>query len=280
MISGHNETVNPTKTAFVCVARKILACCDRVKTWPPIAVLLGVLSFCVGIISVVADYDQLFGGEESTKPPFIGFDQVGKANSFSSHLQENGPLGSTEALQAAAYPNGAGKIVIVAPFENLSSSRGLSEAPRSILENIIFELGGTPVERTRLDAILKEQQFGHFSGLVDRRTAISLGKMLNARYIITGTIEKVSSETKNFSGYGIKTTQKIISTSIRIRMMDLETGEIVFSRSLQGEIPYLSSTYGSEASDNPAYEVIKEALKALYDDQKLMTFFSSRRKAD
>lgn len=53
----------------------------------------------------------------------------------------------------------------------------LTEAPRSILENSLGNIGGiTVVERKRVDSMLVETEFGALSGLVDSDKAVKLKK--------------------------------------------------------------------------------------------------------
>jgi len=47
-------------------------------------------------------------------------------------------------------------------------------------------------ERAKLDLLLQEQNFQHFSGLVDQTTAVKLGKMIGVDAILTGSITNIS----------------------------------------------------------------------------------------
>ena len=51
-----------------------------------------------------------------------------------------------------------------------------TEAPRSILEDLLVDIDGVKVvEWQRVDALLQESQFSHNSGLVDTENAVQLG---------------------------------------------------------------------------------------------------------
>ena len=69
----------------------------------------------------------------------------------------------------------------------------------------LFEM----VERNRIDAILKEQNF-QYSGLVDDRTAAEIGKFLGAKVIIIGDIT------------GSGSTRRLV-----FRGLDVETAKIL-----------------------------------------------------
>src|SRR5690606_9494871 len=59
------------------------------------------------------------------------------------------------------------------------------------------------VERAKLRSIITEHGF-NTSGLVDQtESAIELGKLLGAEYILTGSLMNLDIEEKSFSGYGI-----------------------------------------------------------------------------
>lgn len=85
-------------------------------------------------------------------------------------------------------------------------------------------------ERAKLDLILQEQNFQHFSGLVDQTTAVKLGKMIGVDAILTGSITNISF--KKSEGLKIgpvkvgKSSAKVVMT---IRIIDVTTGEILFS---------------------------------------------------
>jgi len=99
-------------------------------------------------------------------------------------------------------------------------------------------------ERSKLDAILQEQDFQHFSGLVDQTTAVKLGKMIGVDAILTGSITNISF--KKAEGIKIgplkvgKSSAKVVMT---IRIIDVTTGEILFS-TVQEEMASKSAISG------------------------------------
>lgn len=82
------------------------------------------------------------------------------------------------------------------------------------------------VERSKLKDIVTEQRFSA-SGLVDNTaTAIQMGKLLGANYIITGSIINLTEQKSTFNGYGISTTQIIFTLDISIKLININTGVI------------------------------------------------------
>ena len=158
-------------------------------------------------------------------------------------------------------------VVLVPPFENQSKHHQninyevatgsnpdqpkrrfiidrLTESPRSVLENMLGNIEGiTIVERQRVDALLVEAEFGGLSGLVDPEKAVKLGKMLGANLIVMGTIIDLHDEVVTFQGYGIRTENTKVICQIRMRLLDIETGKVQFSKIIKG-----SQTYSKPAS--------------------------------
>jgi len=187
------------------------------------------------------------------------------------------------------------KVVLVLPFENLSNVRSMvtyevatgsdpnnpkrqfrvdrySEAPRAVLEDILQGMEGVSVvERTRLDAILLESEFGRLSGLVDPEKAVKLGKMLGANLVVMGSILDVSSSRRTFSGYGIRTDTVIVRCSVRVRVVDIESGGQTLSKIVRTSVSYPSSDFGGVSDSDVAYSVIDSALESLRDDADFKT---------
>jgi len=85
-------------------------------------------------------------------------------------------------------------------------------------------------ERAKLDAILQEQNFQHFSGLVDQTSAVKLGKMIGVDAILTGSITNISfKKGGGISIAGVKIRKSYAKVVMTIRIIDVTTGEILFS---------------------------------------------------
>lgn len=84
------------------------------------------------------------------------------------------------------------------------------------------------VERAKLDTILKEQNFSN-SGLVDQGSAIQMGAMLGAQYLMTGKVISANVGKESFSGYGVTTTKTTYVLKASTRVLDTKTGRVMFS---------------------------------------------------
>lgn len=72
------------------------------------------------------------------------------------------------------------------------SNSPLSEGATDLMINALLNTNCFRVfERFKLDTILLKLNFQHFSGLVDRTTAVKLGKMIGADIVITGNINNI-----------------------------------------------------------------------------------------
>jgi hypothetical protein len=186
------------------------------------------------------------------------------------------------------------RTVLIPPFENLSSTKSMvsyevstnpnydkpkrhftidrySESPRGLLEDMLVNIGIEVVERQRVDQLLLEAEA--LSGFFNTENAIKLGKMLGANTIIMGTILNIQTRQNTFSGYGIKTTGTTVICSTRIRVIDIESGVVIFSKIYNGQATFQKSAYGANKDNDSAYTVIEDSLKMMADDTDFLTLF-------
>jgi TolB-like protein len=90
------------------------------------------------------------------------------------------------------------------------------------------------VEREKLQTIMQEQGFSA-SGMVQPETAAEMGRMLGARYLLTGTVLSADKEVRSFRGYGTNTQTTFYTVRVRAQMLDAETGRILFSATEKAE---------------------------------------------
>jgi TolB-like protein len=116
-------------------------------------------------------------------------------------------------------------IVAVLYFDNGALVRPADYAPLSkgMADMLITELSGNGklrvVERDRLQTILDELKLAE-SDRVDRGTAVRIGRLLNARHLLTG-------------GYVVDPKEK--QMRLDVRAIDVETSEIEFGETLSGD---------------------------------------------
>ena len=187
----------------------------------------------------------------------------------------------------------AKRVVMVSLFENLSKTKDIirfegettsaldyrsktfsvdrySEIPRSLLEDVIINLGSDVIERQSLHKMLTEHKFITDSGLADTTTAIKIGKMLGADTLVVGTITDIKKKRKKFKGYGISTNFMMVDTSIRVRVIDIESGRIVFSKKAKG-----SARVDASEEKAPIAESIEDAVETISEEQRFISFFQN-----
>jgi curli biogenesis system outer membrane secretion channel CsgG len=102
------------------------------------------------------------------------------------------------------------------------------------------------IERKRLDAILAEQNLAQSDRAApSEKTIVQIGKLLGARYIVTGSVTKFGTENSSKSvgggGWGSKfgvgnvgTSKGKANVAITTRIIDTTTGEIMASAKGEG----------------------------------------------
>jgi len=117
------------------------------------------------------------------------------------------------------------------------SDSPLSQGATELMINALLETKHFRVfERAKLDLLLQEQNFQHFSGLVDPTTAVKLGKMIGVDAIVTGSLTNLAF----VKGGGLKIGPLILREShvkvvMTIRFIDVQTGEILYSAIKEGK---------------------------------------------
>jgi len=108
------------------------------------------------------------------------------------------------------------------------------------------------VEREKMGSVMREIGFGQ-SGMVDPGSASQMGKLLGARYVLTGRVISLGAEEKSFSGYGINTKNTVLSLSVSIRIVDTETGSVQFSTRTNAQRT-INQAGGLSVRSNNAYD--------------------------
>jgi hypothetical protein len=148
---------------------------------------------------------------------------------------------------------------------------------RGVLEDILVNKKLKVVERQRVDSVLREAEFSSKSSMADQEKAVKMGKMLGANVLAMGTILNVSSEVQQSNGYGVRTRKTTVKASVRIRVVDITSGEITFSRVCNSQQSYDSSSNGGigPTGNNNNFEVVKAAINQVSHDD---SFFTALRK--
>jgi curli biogenesis system outer membrane secretion channel CsgG len=121
------------------------------------------------------------------------------------------------------------------------------------------------VERDKLQSILKEQSFSG-GGLVDQGSAIQMGAMLGAQYLMTGEIIAADVAKNSFRGYGVTTTKTTYSLKVAVKVVDTKTGRVLFS----GKETTSSSSQGTNnlhVNDRGSFVNLAERLSNKFADR-------------
>jgi curli biogenesis system outer membrane secretion channel CsgG len=157
----------------------------------------------------------------------------------------------------------------------------LSESVEDGVINEIVNMGGSQVfTRSEMKKVMDEQKF-QSSGLVDDNTLVGLGKLAGVKYIITGSVSNVNlnwvdlKDSKEAASKYLGLAGSIlaagastqegwnINTEIALRVIDVETGQVLFSKTVSGKDIIGKTPY-------PNYDALiggikKAATKAIMD---------------
>lgn len=156
----------------------------------------------------------------------------------------------------SAFPEHAQALpkIAVVDFDTQQYSAQLAGA--QLADYVTDELVNTGlfevVEREKLGSVMREIGFGQ-SGMVDPGSASQMGKLLGARYVLTGRVISLGAEEKTFSGYGINTKNSVLSLSVSIRIVDTETGSVQFSTRTNSQRT-INQAGGLSVRSNNAYD--------------------------
>jgi len=93
------------------------------------------------------------------------------------------------------------------------------------------------VERQKLDAVLDEQDLGA-SGRVSPQTAAKIGKMVGAKYLVTGTVTAFEESGSQGGGIGYRGVRlggkkKETYMAVDFRVVDTTSGVVAFTRTVE-----------------------------------------------
>jgi TolB-like protein len=178
---------------------------------------------------------------------------------------------ATLALAPALLAQDTRPGIAVLPFENGGSygqdKENFEALQKGIPGMLISELGQNPaarvVDRDNIESLLKEQDLGK-DGRVDAATAAKIGKLVGARYMITGTFTDL---------YG--------HFRADARIIDVETSEILKSVKTEGKreelfklIQGLSEKLMAETKLPPLTPQVSQAVKARNVPTEALTYYS------
>lgn len=175
-----------------------------------------------------------------------------------------------EVAAVASAAAGGGGAQVTAEAKRVIRVDRLSDAPRSLLEDAIVTIGGKVVERQRLDNLMQEADFVRVSGLANPGDAVRWGKLAGATAIVVGTVQQIKVETKTFQGYGVATQRTIASADVRVRLVDIESGRVRFSKTVTGTADKTDTQFAKATDSDVAYGVVKAAVESIAKDSEFI----------
>ncbi|NLL48570.1 MAG: hypothetical protein GX249_08290 [Firmicutes bacterium] len=127
-------------------------------------------------------------------------------------------------------------IIAIMPFEGteirnwyIDRQQMIAGITEALTDQIAILDGVTVVERSRLDQILREQDFGR-SGRIDTLSAAEIGRLLGADVLILGTVQTLNvQETGGIQISFLSAKGSKATIGLSIRMVDADTGIILGS---------------------------------------------------
>lgn len=118
-----------------------------------------------------------------------------------------------------------------APGYSWRIDSGLSYSATELIVNVLVNDGRFAVyERSRLDDIIGEIEFQHYSGLVDPTTAVRIGQLAGVDIVISGRVSNVQfSKGGSVTIGGVRLSKSSTKISMTVRAIEVATGRILFS---------------------------------------------------
>jgi curli biogenesis system outer membrane secretion channel CsgG len=122
-------------------------------------------------------------------------------------------------------------------------------------------------ERDRLNALMKEQKL-QMSGAVDMSTAVQIGKLVGAKYILTGAVTEFGMAKSGAHGGGwFDVGKKHYRATVDVRAVNVQTGEIVFADTGSGALKSSAvSVLGFGGGESYDEKKASESMRMAIDD--------------
>lgn len=152
---------------------------------------------------------------------------------------------ATVLLSAAAFAESEKPRIAVMRFTNSTNAHWWRSGTGSELSDMLTnELASGKkfrlVERREIEKVVNELRFGE-SGLVDPSTKSKLGKIKGAKYLVMATVSSFeegaekSGKGLSFMGFGLDTSSAKAYVAVDLKVVDVETSEIVETKTIEGK---------------------------------------------
>jgi curli biogenesis system outer membrane secretion channel CsgG len=176
-------------------------------------------------------------------------------------------------------------VIAVAEFKNETSAgwwnSSIGWELSSLLSNELAATDGfRVVERQKLQSVMEEQNL-MASGRAKLSNAAQMGKLFGADYLVMGTVTSYEEQTKNsgggmsFGGISLGSKGSEAYVAIDVRVVNSSTGEIAFTRTIEGTSKSGGSSMGiskfgfsgdaKSENNKPAGKAIRAAVVLVSD---------------
>lgn len=124
--------------------------------------------------------------------------------------------------------------IAVLDFKTTVDTETVSQIPALLTDALVNSGRFTVVERSRFGQIVKEQGLTS-TGFVDPATAVSLGEVAGASYLLAGEVIDASKESRVFKGFGTVSKTDIYILRVGVRIIETSTGKAIFSTIKEAE---------------------------------------------
>lgn len=167
-------------------------------------------------------------------------------------------------LRLAFPPLRAARDYYVCDDENISGPAVSAQLIHALSQKITSSRKFLVLDREYTDEIAAEQQTISNSASSDDQC--KLGVILGADYIIAGTIENFNVQSENVKAGSISVERKIGSAAVALRVLDVATGQLKFSQTINTKLPIKrnASSASMDLAEQVASAAAAKILEAIY----------------
>lgn len=177
-----------------------------------------------------------------------------------------GIIGKPVPRKLAVLDEKAAGSVAILPFNNAAGNaqgQAVAESAAPTLVVLLAEHGDVQVvERDILRKILDEVSLGA-SGLVQGNSAVKMGQLLGARYLITGDVREANYTRETIKAYNINSIKDIYRVVILVRMVDAATGKVVTAKKAEEQYEEVITRFTDPRPGDRFTEIAETALKSV-----------------
>lgn len=182
----------------------------------------------------------------------------------SKNVRKEEAFSDNPTKQVITKYKGVKRRVAVVDFANKTAyGQRLGTAASDILVTELVKTGNfILIERERLDKIMQEQKLS-LTGVIDSRTAVTIGNMLGAGAMVIGSITDFGVKTESGGMIISQGKKQTASCTVDVRVVDVSTGRVIFADSGKGIAEKSSGTFLGVGSKSGYDETLEgESLRA------------------